>query len=270
MSALYSESWISFPKPPLPAAFPSANGSFTIRPQPFVTSIFLTLTPWLQPWTSIWDSSANGFWQGAPSVPCLSLSGPCLARGRTHMAHFWVLGNHQRPPHYCPQRCCVNSSSPPRHSQDTVTISSVSQRQISKSAHCTFFPYCFARTPAKVSPPSLSLGDLSWTPLTGETFLQSNCLLQTQLNASLDSRKIQNLPRPIQCLALAFPCMQSEHIQALGGHIALYGWVHEFFLRPLQLHFLFLAWKVLHQDSPVTVLVALCRQHLTREASQHI
>lgn len=87
-------------------------------------------------------------------------------------------------------------------------------RDTSKSTHCTFAPGCFARAPAKASPPSLSLGDLSWTPLTGETFLQSNwkpchCLLQTQLKAtSLDSSKIPDLPAPIQSSALAFPCVR--------------------------------------------------------------
>lgn len=149
----------------------------------------------------------------------------CLARGTCVFVNSHSTFT-QEPPentHFCssPQRCCVISSSPPCHSRDTVTISCVSQRHTHLSLPLHILPILFCQNSCKRNL-CLSLGDLSWTPLTGETFPQSNwppchCLLQTQLKAtSLDSSKIQNLPRPTQRSVLAFPCMQPEHIRALG------------------------------------------------------
>lgn len=101
------------------------------------------------------------------------------------------------------------------------SISCVSQRHSHLSLPLHVLPILLRQSSSNRNP-CLSLSDLSGTPLTGETFPQSNwtplrCLLQTQLKAiSLDSSKIQNLPRPIQRSALAFPCMQPEQIRVLG------------------------------------------------------
>lgn len=57
----------------------------------------------------------------------------------------------------------------------------------------------FGQNSSKSVPQSLSLGDLSWTPVPDETFLWSNqkpghSLWQSQPRTSLDASKIQNLP----------------------------------------------------------------------------